>query len=138
MQYPQFALLGEPAQTLHLLLELQLLGDVALVGTPSVGKSTLINACSNAKAKVAAYHFTTLVPNLGMVHYENYDFTMVDIPGLIAGAHEGKGLGNDFLRHILKAHIFCFIHDLSLYESGMNDSTILLDEIVSFVKDTYL
>lgn len=138
MQYPQFALLGEPAQSLNLLLELQLLGDVALIGTPSVGKSTLINACSNAKAKVAAYHFTTLVPNLWMVHYENYDFTMVDIPGLIAGAHEGKWLGNDFLRHILKAHIFCFVHDLSLYESGMDDSTVLLDEIIAFIKETYV
>ncbi|USN56326.1 MAG: 50S ribosome-binding GTPase [Candidatus Peribacteria bacterium] len=116
-QYPEYALLGEPGRTRSVVLELQLLADVALIGTPSVGKSTLINASSNAKAKVAAYHFTTLVPNLGMVTKHGQDFSMIDIPGLIEGAADGKGLGNAFLRHILKAHIRNFVHDLSQYET---------------------
>lgn len=82
-QYPQIALQGEPGELRELQLELQLLGDVALVGTPSVGKSTLINAISNVKAATAAYHFTTIVPNLGMVNHKGKDFSVVDIPGLI-------------------------------------------------------
>jgi len=137
MQYPQFALLGEPWQTMHVILELQLLADVALIGTPSVGKSTLINAVSNTKAKVAAYHFTTLVPNLWIVHHQHYDFSLIDIPGLIEGAHEWKWLGNAFLRHILKAHIFCFVHDLSLYERGLHDCMILLEELKDYIIENY-
>lgn len=136
-QYPEYALLGEPGRTAHVILELQLLADVALIGTPSVGKSTLINASSNAKAKVAAYHFTTLVPNLGMVTRHGQDFSMIDIPGLIEGAADGKGLGNAFLRHILKAYIRNFVHDLSQYETGMDDGTKLLSEIEQFITTKY-
>ena len=89
-QYPNFALMGEPGQEQIIELELQLLGDVGLIGTPSVGKSTLINSISNVKAKTAEYHFTTLRPNLGSVKVGDYSFNMVDIPGLIEGASEGK------------------------------------------------
>lgn len=138
MQYPEFATLGEPGTTRDLVLELQLLGDVALIGTPSTGKSTIINASSNAKAKIWAYHFTTIVPNLGMVHHNQHHFTMIDIPGLIKDAHEGKWLGNAFLRHVLKAHAFCFIHDLSQYESGMDDALTLMEEIREYIIDQFV
>jgi small GTP-binding protein len=137
VQYPEYALLGEPGRTQAITLELQLLADIALIGTPSVGKSTLINASSQAKAKTAAYHFTTLVPNLGMVSRYGQSFSMIDIPGLIEGAADGKGLGNEFLRHILKAHIWCFVHDVAEYERGMRDSTTLFDEIQTFITNKY-
>ena len=82
-QYPNFGLLGEPGQKLEVLLELQLLADVALIGAPSVGKSSIINAISHTKAKTADYPFTTLVPNLGSVNRKNKTFNVIDIPGLI-------------------------------------------------------
>ena len=87
-QYPNFFLMGEPGQQKEVVLELQLLADVALIGTPSVGKSSLINAVSHTKAKVAEYPFTTLIPNLGSVQHKEVTFNMIDIPGLIKGAAE--------------------------------------------------
>ena len=95
-----------------MILELQLLADVGLIGSPSVGKSSLINCMADVKAKVADYPFTTLVPNLG-----DFRFNVIDIPGLIEGASDGKGLGNAFLRHVLKARVFAFVADLSRFES---------------------
>jgi GTP-binding protein len=89
-QFPNIALLGEPSQQRDILVELQLLGDVALIGTPSTGKSSLINAITHVKAKTADYEFTTLIPNLGIVDHKGINFSMIDIPGLIAGASEGK------------------------------------------------
>jgi GTPase len=89
-QYPNFALYGEPGQQLDLTLELQLFADVALIGTPSVGKSSIINTISNTKAKVADYHFTTLIPHLGSVTVQDHKFNVVDVPGLVEGAAEGK------------------------------------------------
>jgi GTP-binding protein len=89
-QFADFALLGEPGQTKHITMELMLLADVALVGTPSVGKSSLINVVSDVKAKTADYPFTTLVPNLGMISHKGRSFSMIDVPGLIEGASEGK------------------------------------------------
>ncbi len=138
LQYPEFATLGEPWTTRDIRLELQLLWDVALIWTPSTGKSTIINASSNTKAKVAEYHFTTIVPNLWMVHHNKYHFSMIDIPWLIKDAHEGKGLWNAFLRHILKAHVFCFIHDLSQYESGMDDALTLMEEIRQYILEQFI
>lgn len=82
-QFPNFCLLGEPGQKREVMLELQLLADVALIGTPSVGKSSIINAIAHTKAKVAEYPFTTLVPNLGCVHRKKKTFNVIDIPGLI-------------------------------------------------------
>jgi len=133
-QYPEVHLLWEPWQKKKLTLELQMLADVALVGTPSVGKSTIINNISNVKAKTAAYHFTTLVPNIWVVDHKGKSFTVIDIPGLIAWASDGKWLGNDFLRHILKSRVLCFVIDGSLMESGWNDFGVLLWELMSYVQ----
>ena len=115
-QYPNFFLLWEPGQKLNLILELQLLGDVGLIWNPSVGKSSLINCAASTKAKVADYPFTTLVPNLWSVSVGDFKFNMVDIPGLIEWAAEGKWLWNDFLRHVLKARIFAMVMDMSRYD----------------------
>lgn len=87
-QFADFALLGEPGQKKELILELMLLADIALIGTPSVGKSSLINVVSDVKAKTADYPFTTLVPNLGMISHKGISFSMIDVPGLIEGASE--------------------------------------------------
>ncbi len=135
-QYPQFALLGEPWEIKEIEIELQLIADVALIGTPSVGKSSLINAVANVKAKVADYPFTTLIPNLWSVKRRDVTFNIVDVPGLIAGASDGKWLGNDFLRHIMKARVWAFMLDLSRYEAGMKEFEVLAHEILTYLVGT--
>lgn len=134
-QYPTFALLGEPARKKNVTLELQLLADVALIGSPSVGKSSLINSVSNTKAKIGDYPFTTIVPNLGSISVGDFHFNMIDIPWLIKWAAEWKWLGNDFLRHILKSRIFCFIWDLEKLDNWLNEIPDLLDEIVKYIHE---
>lgn len=134
-QYPTFCLLGEPGNKKELILELQLLADVALIGTPSVGKTSLINTIANTKAKVADYPFTTLVPNLGSVTVQHTHFNVIDIPGLIKGAAEGKGLGNAFLRHVLKARIFCLMCDISRYDKWISEIPELLQEIIDYINN---
>lgn len=135
-QYPQFCLLGEPGEKRDIEIELQLLADVALIGTPSVGKSSLINVIANVKAKVADYPFTTLIPNLGSVKHHGRHFNVVDVPGLIEGASQGKGLGNEFLRHIMKARVLCFMADMSRYDAGVGELAILLNELVTYLHQT--
>ena len=114
---PTFAELGEPGQNRELLLELKLLADVGLVGYPSVGKSSLIAAVSEARPEIADYHFTTLIPVLGVVKldYEK-NFVMADIPGLIEGAAEGVGLGHEFLRHVERTKLILHIVDAAAVE----------------------
>ena len=137
-QYPNFALLGEPGHTRELRLELQMLGDVGLIGTPSVGKSSLINTCCATKVKTADYHFTTLEPNIGICSSEPKTFSMVDIPGLVEGASQWKGLGNEFLRHILKARIFALVVDIDSYEAGFEKLTTVFDEIIMYIQQRFI
>jgi GTP-binding protein len=110
---PAFAVLGEPAEERWITLELKLLADAALVGLPSVGKSSLIARMSAARPKIADYAFTTLVPNLGVVKAGERSFVVADVPGLIAGAHEGAGLGHAFLRHIERTAVILHVVDLT-------------------------
>ncbi len=117
MQAPKYAQPGQPARELELLLELKVIADVGLVGFPNVGKSTLLSMVSNAKPKIANYHFTTLNPNLGVVDLkEAKGFVIADIPGLIEGASEGVGLGFEFLRHIERTKVIIHIVDAASTE----------------------
>ncbi len=112
MQVPKYAQPGQPARELELRLELKMIADVGLIGFPSVGKSTLLSRVSNAQPKIAEYHFTTLIPNLGVVDLEGCNgFVMADIPGLIEGASEGAGLGYEFLRHIERCRMLIHLVD---------------------------
>ncbi|HNJ78497.1 MAG TPA: GTPase ObgE [Marmoricola sp.] len=115
---PGFALLGEPGDDLVIELELKVVADIGLVGFPSAGKSSLIAALSRARPKIADYPFTTLVPNLGVVRAGDTTFTVADVPGLIEGASEGRGLGHDFLRHIERCAALVHVIDLATMEPG--------------------
>ncbi|AQQ15888.1 GTPase Obg [Corynebacterium glaucum] len=115
---PGFALKGEPGEAHDLILELKSMADVGLVGFPSAGKSSLISVLSAAKPKIADYPFTTLAPNLGVVDVGHDTFTIADVPGLIPGASEGKGLGLDFLRHIERTAVLAHIVDTATMEPG--------------------
>ncbi|WP_438832690.1 GTPase ObgE [Streptococcus pluranimalium] len=114
---PEIAENGEPGEERQLELELKILADVGLVGFPSVGKSTLLSVVSAAKPKIGAYHFTTIVPNIGMVRTKSGEsFVMADLPGLIEGAHQGVGLGTQFLRHIERTRVILHVIDMSASE----------------------
>ncbi len=117
MQAPKYAQPGQPSKELNLLLELKVIADVGLVGFPNVGKSTLLSRVTNARPKIADYHFTTLNPNLGVVDLENgKGFVIADIPGLIEGASEGVGLGYEFLRHIERTKVLIHLVDAASTE----------------------
>jgi GTPase len=131
-QTPRYAQPGEPSIEGWYSLELKILADVGLVGFPNAGKSTLLSAISAAKPKIADYPFTTLVPNLGIVEYrDSRSFVMADIPGIIEGAHEGKGLGLRFLRHIERNAILLFMIPVDS-KSISGEYTILLNELREF------
>ena len=117
---PGFALLGEPGEERDIVLELKVVADIGLVGFPSAGKSSLIAAISRARPKIADYPFTTLVPNLGVVSAGDTTYTVADVPGLIEGASEGRGLGHEFLRHIERCAALVHILDTATLEPGRN------------------
>lgn len=131
-QTPRFAQPGEEGEEAWKILELKILADVGLVGFPSSGKSTLLSVVSAAKPKIAAYHFTTLAPNLGIVGYrEKRSFVMADIPGIIEGAHEGKGLGLRFLRHIERNSMLFFLVPADS-KNHLKEYKILLNELEKY------
>ena len=130
---PAFADKGELGEGRELRLELRLLADVGLVGFPNAGKSTLISRISAARPKIADYPFTTLVPNLGVVRVDDDTFVVADIPGLVQGAHTGKGLGHRFLRHVSRAAVLVFLIDLAATDRDpVEDFDVLRQEIQSF------
>ena len=122
---PGFALLGEPGDSAEIVLELKTVADVALVGFPSAGKSSLVAAISAARPKIADYPFTTLVPNLGVVEAGEVRYTVADVPGLIPGASEGKGLGLEFLRHVERCSALVHVVDAATLEPGRDPMTDL-------------
>lgn len=131
-QTPRYAQDGKPGKELDIILELKLIADVGLVGFPNAGKSTFISTISAAKPKIADYPFTTLEPNLGIVDYKDYQsFSVADIPGIIEGAHLGKGLGHKFLKHIERTKILLLLIDAS-EENYQEQYNILIKELKNF------
>lgn len=131
---PSFAERGEPGEVRKIKVELRMLADVGLVGMPSVGKSTLLSMITNANPKIAAYHFTTLSPNLGVVSTKDNNFVVADLPGLIEGASEGSGLGHKFLKHIERTKIIAHVIDMSASEGRdpYEDYLIIRKELETF------
>lgn len=137
-KFPNFALLGAKGGTRNLILELKSIADIALIGFPSSGKSSLISVLSSAKPKIANYPFTTLIPNLGVVNFNKLKFTIADVPGLIKGASKGKGLGLFFLRHVERCKILVHVLDCATLDSQRNpieDLDIIENELKLYDKN---
>lgn len=135
MPAPKFSERGEPGEEIEVRLELKVLADVGLVGMPSVGKSTLLSVISSSKPKIAAYHFTTLNPNLGVVKLRNgKSFVMADLPGLIEGASDGVGLGTEFLKHAMRTRIIAHVVDMGASEerNPIEDYKIIRNEVIKY------
>lgn len=135
MQAPKYAQPGQPAKELYVTLELKVIADVGLVGFPNVGKSTFLSRVTNAKPKIANYHFTTLNPNLGVVDLEGTDgFVIADIPGLIEGASQGVGLGHEFLKHVERTKVIIHIVDATSVEGRdpINDIELINSELEAY------
>lgn len=131
-QAPRKAEPGKPGEEMYVKLELKLIADIGLVGFPNAGKSTLISSISAARPKIADYPFTTLEPNLGIVKYKDFNtFVVADIPGIIEGAHAGKGLGHKFLKHIERTKILLILIDIAS-ENYLKEYKILLNELNEF------
>jgi GTP-binding protein len=135
---PGFALLGEPGTSQEIVLELKTIADVALIGYPSAGKSSLIAAISAARPKIADYPFTTLIPNLGVVQAGSSRYTVADVPGLIPGASQGKGLGLEFLRHVERCAVLVHVLDCATLEPGrdpLSDFDVIEKELAEYAGD---
>ena len=137
MQAPKYAQPGQPARELTLQLELKVIADVGLVGFPNVGKSTFLSRVTNARPKIANYHFTTLQPNLGVVDLDHDGFVIADIPGLIEGASEGAGLGFEFLRHIERTRMMIHVVDVAGTEGRdpIEDAYAINKELAKYQAD---
>ena len=133
-QAPNFAEAGSPAKERQIILELKLIADVGLLGFPNVGKSTLLSVCTNSKPKIAAYHFTTIDPNLGVVYLHDTSFVMADIAGIIEGASQGAGLGFKFLKHIERTKVLIHVVDISGSEGRdpIEDYEKIMEELEQF------
>lgn len=131
---PEYAEQGTLGESKEVEIELKLLADVGLVGFPSVGKSTLLSVVSKARPEIAEYHFTTLVPNLGVVQVENHSFVMADLPGLIEGASEGKGLGIEFLKHVERCRVLVHVVDMGANDGRdpLEDYRIINEELAKY------
>ena len=139
-QAPKYAKPGLPGQEREVVLELKLLADVGLLGFPNVGKSTLLSVVSQARPKIANYHFTTLQPNLGVVTHNDMSFVMADVPGLIEGASDGAGRGSDFLRHLDRTRLLIHVVDISGIEGRdpIEDFTVINRELENYSPELLL